>query len=136
ELRRAAIEAIPYLPGHDADTFNTLGALVKSGVERVAAIASLQRIPKKAWPTNEAEPLIESLVTHLRSVPVDQRTEPDAVNAFQLAADLATLLPPETARAMARRLRALGPSVFVVRTIPEQMLYDKTLIVVEAGKPV
>src|SRR5439155_20259326 len=27
-------------------------------------------------------------------------------------------------------------SVFVVRTIPEQMLYDKTLMVVEAGKPV
>src|SRR5439155_12544305 len=136
ELRRAAIAAISSLPGHDAETFNTLGALVKSGAERVAAVASLQRIPKKAWPTNEVEPLIENLATYLQSLPVDQRTEPDAVNAFQLAADLATLLPLDKARAMGRRLRALGPSVFVVRTIPEQMLYDKTLIVVEAGKPV
>src|SRR5439155_6713667 len=58
------------------------------------------------------------------------------VNALQFATDLTVLLPPETGRAAAKLLRGLGTSVFLVRTIPEQMLYDKTLIVVEAGKPV
>jgi len=136
ELRRAAITAITSLPGHDAETFSTLATLLKSGTERAAAVASLQRIPRAAWQKDSAAALIESLVTYLQRVPVENRTEPDAVMAFQFASDLATLLPAEQAGSFGKTLRALGVSVFVVRTIPEQMLYDKTLIVVEAGKPV
>jgi putative heme-binding domain-containing protein len=136
EVRRAAITAIAAVPGHDPETFNTLATLVKSGTERAAAIASLQRIPRKAWPKDQAEPLLESLIGYLKSVPVDQRTEPDAIAAFQLATDLSALLPPEKAQAASKTLRAIGVSVFVVRTINEQMLFDKQLIVVEAGKPV
>ncbi len=136
EARRAAITAIVALPGHDTETFNALAALVKSGTERAAAVAGLQRIPRKSWPNEQAGPLIEGLVTYLQSVPVDQRTEPEVVSAFQLATDLTTLLPPDKAGAAGKTLRALGVSVFVIRTIPEQMLYDKALIVVEAGKPV
>jgi len=136
EVRRAAITAIAAVPGHEAETFNTLGALVKSGTERDVAVASLQKFSRKFWPPDQAGPLIESLVTFLQSVPVDKRTEPDVVGAFQFATDLATLLPPEKAATVARTLRAIGVSVFVLRAIPEQMLYDKSLIVVEAGKPV
>lgn len=135
EVRRAAITAIAALPGHDVPTFNTLAALAKSGTERAAAIASLQRIPRKSWPAEPAEALLESLLAYLQSVPADQRTEADVTSAFQFATDLTALLPSERAAAFGKRLRALGVSVFVVRAIPEQMLYDKTLIVVEAGKP-
>ena len=136
EVRRAAITAIAAVPGHDLETFNTLAAFVKSGTEREAAVASLQRIPRKSWPPEQASSLIESLITYLQGVPVDKRTDPDVISAIQFATDLATLLPPEQAGAVGKTLRAIGVSVFVVRTIPEQMLYDKTLIVVEAGKPV
>ncbi len=136
EVRRAAITAIAALPGHEAETFNTLAALVKSGTERNAAVASLQRIPRKIWPKEQAEALVASLVEFLQKVPVEQRTEPEVIAAFQFASDLAALLPPEAARVAGKTLRSIGVSVFVVRTIIEQMLYDKTLIVVEAGKPV
>jgi putative heme-binding domain-containing protein len=136
EVRRAAITAIAAIPGHETETFTTLATLVKSGTERAAAVASLQRIPRKSLPKEQAESLVESLVAYLQSVPVDKRTEPDALNAFQFASDLSTLLPPEKSKTIGKTLRALGVSVFVVRTVPEQMLYDKTLIVVEAGKPV
>ena len=136
EVRRAAITAIAAVPGHDTETFNTLAMLVKSGTERAAVVGSLQRIPRSAWSKDQAEALIESLVAWLQSVPVDKRTEPDVVGAFQFATDLATRLPPEKAGAVGKTLRAIGVSVFVLRTIPEQMLYDKALIVVEAGKPV
>lgn len=135
EVRRAAIVAMVTIPGHDTETFNTLSALVKSGTERATAVASLQRIPRKSWPKEPAVPLIESLVAYLQQVPVDQRTEPEALGAFQFATDLATLLPQEQASALGKTLRSLGVSVFVIRAVPEQMLYDKTLIVVEAGKP-
>jgi putative heme-binding domain-containing protein len=136
EVRRAAITAVAAVPGHDAETFNTLAALAKSGTEREAAVASLQRIPRKSWPPDQAAPLIESLVAYLQSVPVEKRTEPEVISAFQFATDLAALLSPDQASAVGKTLRAIGVSVFVVRTIPEQMLYDKTLIVVEVGKPV
>lgn len=136
DVRRAAITAIAAVPGHDAETFNTLAALVKSGTERAAAVASLQRIPRKAWPQEQAESLSASLVAYLQSVPVDKRTESEVISAFQFATELAAFLPPDKAGAVGKTLRAIGVSVFVVRTIPEQMLYDKTLIVVEAGQPV
>ena len=136
EVRRAAITAITAVPGHDSETFNTLAALVKSGTERDAAVASLQRLPRKSWPRVQAESMIESLVAYLQTVPVDKRTEPEVISAFQFATDLTSLLPPEKAATFSKALRAIGVSVFVIRTIPEQMLYDKTLIVIEAGKPV
>ena len=136
EVRRAAITGIAAVPGHDTETFNTLAGLVKSGTELAAAVASLQQIPRKSWTKEQAEPLIESLVAYLKNVPVDQRTGPDAVNAFQFATDLTSLLPPEKAHTAGKTLRSLGASVFVIHTIPEQMLYDKTLIVVEPRRPV
>jgi putative heme-binding domain-containing protein len=136
EVRAAAITAIAAIPGHDSETFTTLAALLESGTERPAAVASLQRIPRKAWPKEQAEPLVENLAAYLKNVPVDRRSDPEALSAFQFATDLATLVPPEKVQAASKMLRALGVSVFVVRTLYEQMLYDKTLIVVEAGKPV
>src|SRR6266540_6095940 len=125
EVRRAAITAIAAVPGHDAETFGTLAGLVKSGTERAAAVAGLQQLPRKSWPNEQAGLLIESLVAWLKTVPVDRRTEPDAVNAFQFATDLTTLLSAEQARAAGKTLRLLGASVFVIHTLPEQMLYDK-----------
>jgi putative heme-binding domain-containing protein len=136
EVRRAAMTALAALPGNDAKTFNTLAGLVQSGTERATAIESLQRIPRKSWPAAPAESLVENLLAYLKSVPADQRTEPEVISAFQFATDLTTLLPPEKAAAYGKLLRSLGVSVVVLRTIPEQMLYDKTLIVIEAGKPV
>ena len=136
EVRRAAITALAAISGHDLETFNTLAALVKAGTERATAIAGLERIPRANWPKELAEPLSESLVQYLQSVPLEQRTDPDMVSAFQFATDLAALLSPDKAAALGKTLRALGVSVFVVRTVPEQMLFDKTLIVVQAGKPV
>lgn len=136
DIRRASITAIVAVPGHDAETFNTLAALAKAGTERAAVVESLQKIPRKSWPTAQAEPLLASLMSYLKDLPADQRTAPEAVNAFQLASDLATLLPSDKVREAAKALRAVGVSVFTIRTLHEQMRYDKSLIVVEAGKPV
>jgi putative heme-binding domain-containing protein len=136
EVRRAAITALAAVPGHDADIFNTLATMLKAGTERATVVASLQRIPKKSWPKDQAEPLVTSLIAWLKTVPVDKLTEPDAVGAYQFATDLVSLLPTDKALALGKTLRGVGVSVFTIRTIHEQMLYDKTLIVVEAGKSV
>jgi putative heme-binding domain-containing protein len=136
EVRRAAMAAIVAVPGHDEQTFKALAALAIAGTERAAAVESLQKIPRKSWPKDQAEPLLASMMAYLKDVPADQRTAPESVSAFQLASDLVAMLPAEQAKAAGRALRAVGVSVFVIRTVHEQMLYDKTLLVVEAGRPV
>jgi putative heme-binding domain-containing protein len=136
EVRRAAITAIVAVPGHDAETFNALAALAKAGTQRATAVQSLRKIPRKSWPPDQAEPLLASLLSYLKEVPADQRTGPEAVSAHQLASDLVTLLPSDKAKDASKALRAAGVSVFTIRTLREQMLYDTSLLVVEAGKPV
>lgn len=136
EVRRAAIAALPAIPGHDTETFNSLAALFLAGTERETVVASLPRIPRPTWPKDQAEPLLAGLVTYLQSFPVEKRTEPAATLAFQFASDLAALLPAEQAAAAHKTLRALGVSVLVVRTVREQMRYDQQVLAVEAGQPV
>jgi len=136
ELRRAAIRAIVAVPGHDAETFKTLAALVRAGTERPAAIAAMQRIPSKTWPKEAIEPLVNSLLEILPSTPTSERTGPDFSNALQFATDLASFLPDEKSRNLTKTLRGLGPTIIVLRAVYEQLRYDKQLIVVETGKPV
>lgn len=135
-VRRAAISAIVAVPGHDGETFKVLAALAIADTERAAAVDGLLKIPRKAWPKEPVEPLLASLMTYLKQVPADQRTGAEAISAFQLASDLVAVLPAVQAKTAGKALREVGVSVFVLRTLHEQMLYDKTLLVVEAGKPV
>lgn len=136
ELRQAAITSITAIPGHESATFKTLAGLVQSGTEKPVALARLQRIPKNAWPGENVKPLLEVVLSDLEKAPAEQRSEPEFVGAVQFAKDLASFLPSEQAVAVNKTLRGLGSSVFLLRTLPERMLYDQTLLVVEAGKAV
>jgi len=136
EIQRAAITAYSSMPGKETEIFQTLSGLFLAGTEPNLAVAGLQRLPRKTWPKEQSGALFEGLLKHLQNVPASQRTEAEFVQAFQFATELATLLPPEKARSGGKILRSLGVAVFTIRALSEQMLYDKTLIVVEAGKPV
>lgn len=136
ELQRAAMAAAVSVPGHETETFKTLAALVEAGTERSAAIAGLQALPQRTWPKEAALPLVNSLLDYLQSVPTTERTGADFANALQFANDLTSLLPGEQAQAIAKRLRGLGPAIIVLQAVYEQLRYDKTIIAVEAGKPV
>ncbi|MBI4663376.1 MAG: c-type cytochrome [Verrucomicrobia bacterium] len=134
-LRRAAMAAAAAMPGYEMQAFRKLSALAQTGVELPAAIAALQRIAKKLWPGDTIEPLAESLIRLLEKVPAENRTQPDVINAIQFATDLTSLLPMEKSQVLTKLLAGLGVRVFVIRTLHEQMLYDKQRIVTEAGKP-
>lgn len=136
DVQRAAIAAVSSVPGFESEVFKKLAALAQAGTEPAAVLASLQRVPKKAWPKVQAEALLESAIKYLQSVPAPERTETGFINAMQFATDLASLLPAEKAKAVHKVLGGLGVKIIVLRTVYEQMLYDKRLIVVEAGKPV
>lgn len=134
----AAIEAISYLPGHEADDFKTLAGLVESGQGDVrnAAARSIRRILSDKWPKDVTGPLAQSVVKILSSMPGDQRTTPEAAQLVQLGTDLAATLPADQASPVRKALRELGVQVVVVQTMREQVLFDLRYFAVQAGKPV
>jgi putative heme-binding domain-containing protein len=135
-IRRAAMNALTYVRGQEVPTFKALAKFVRDGVDQHAAIVALQKVPQAYWPAEEVRPLLESVIAHVRRIPVEKRTEPAALDALQLGDALAAHLPADQARALRKELSGLGVRVIRVGTVLEQMRYDVDRIVVQAGKPV
>ena len=69
-------------------------------------------------------------------MPPRLRTGEAAMNSIALAKNLAKRLPPEITRAVEQRLQNLDVRVIAIGTVRTRMIYDKEVIVVQAGKPV
>ena len=135
-IRRAAMQALPYVRGHEAHTFSRLAQFVTGDLDRIAAMRAILRIPLRDWPVEEVQPLLEEVLAYARGIPADQRNLPAATDALQLADSLTRLLPSETARPIRRELRTLGVRKLRLGTVPHRMAYDEDRLVVEAGKAV
>jgi putative heme-binding domain-containing protein len=135
-IRHAAMNALTSVRGQEEAAFKALARFVQSDADRHAAVGALLRIPPAQWPRDEARPLLDALLASIRKVPVAERTGPAALDALQLADGLATLLPREQARKVRRELGELGVRLIRLATVPDQMLFDKERLVVQAGKPV
>ena len=131
-----AIRALTAIPGHEAEKFADLVALVKADRHRPAAIAVLQTIPEKARAVREVPELVDNLLGYLSSMPAALRTSEPAQKAIALAKSLAATLPADRAQAVADRLENLDVRVIAIGTVVERMIYDKELIAVQAGAPV
>ena len=134
-VRRAAMNALTYVRGRESETFKTLAKFVRDDVDRHSAILAIGRIPKAQWPTDEAKPLLDSILGYLRKLPPQDRASAPAVDAIGLGDALTALLPADQARPLRKELRNLGVRIIRVGTVLEQMRYDVERIVVEAGKP-
>ncbi|MFO0908062.1 MAG: PVC-type heme-binding CxxCH protein [Isosphaeraceae bacterium] len=135
-IRRAAMTALPAIAGKEAEVFGAVAKFVKSGTDRQTAIAALQKIPTKYWPKDQAQPLLDSLIAYVKSVPVADRTTPGVVDALQFGESLASLLPRDDSLKVRRIMGELGVRVLKLSTVTDQMLFDKDRMAVRAGKPV
>jgi azurin len=70
-----------------------------------------------------------------RRTKAEDRTAQDYLESAQAASELAGALPGEQSAAIRKALRELSVSVFMLKTVPEQMRYNTARLVVEAGKP-
>lgn len=134
----AAIEAISSIPGHEAEEFGLLSAIIQkeTGEKQNAAVRSIERIPASKWPKEEAGPLARAMVKLVETTPAAQRTGPATLQAVQLGNDLAAVLPAEQGAPIRKSLRELAVRVVVLHTLTEQMMFDLHYFTVQAGKPV
>ena len=90
-------------------------------------------LPHAVWNKDAAAKAAPALIAWARKVPDGDRTSPDYVQTIQVADDLAAMLPADSAKQIRAELKDLRPAVFVVRTVREQMRFDTTRLVVQAG---
>ncbi|RBP40559.1 putative membrane-bound dehydrogenase-like protein [Roseimicrobium gellanilyticum] len=135
-VRKAAIAALP-LTGAEfgLQNFGILAKVLLKGEYRDQVAQAAMQIPRTAWDKSLAPSLVESILSYAKTVPANQRTEMGYVEVSRFGTELCALLPAETGPALRKSLRELGVSVFVIRTVREQMRYDTPEITVEAGKP-
>ncbi len=135
-LRAAALKALPLMgPENAKGNFVTLAAHIQRGLERSAATRAITQLPHDAWDRAQAAPVAESILGWAKTVPADKRTSQEFIETVQFGSEMAALLPAAEATRIRKELRNLGVSVFVVKTVREQMRYDISQIVVEAGTP-
>ena len=134
-VRRAAIRALTSLGKDPQGVFTALAGLIKKNDQPVAAAQGIMQLPRTAWAKDQAGPAVAALVAWAGGVPASGRTAQDYIETVQVANELSALLPAAEAAAARKALRELSVSVYVIKTIREQMRYDTPRIVVEAGKP-
>ena len=84
---------------------------------------------------SQSGPAAEAILAWAKTVPASQRTKQEFVETTQVGNELATLLPNADSSRIRKELLGLGVRVLVIKTVREQMRYDTTRLVVEAGKP-
>ncbi len=135
-LHDTAIRALASIPGQESRKFSALSSLVASGQSRPSAIDALSKIDAANWPTKDIPSLVDNLVGYLSEMPARYRTGATATTAIALAKSLSSKLPAAEAKAVENRLGNLDVRVIAIGTVPTRMIYDKEMIVVQAGKPV
>ncbi|MFO0868289.1 MAG: PA14 domain-containing protein [Pirellulales bacterium] len=135
-LHDVAIRSLSAIPGHEAARFRDLAALIRADRHRTSAIAALRTIPAEFWSEKELPGLADNVLGYLSSIPAHLRTAGPALEAVALAKALAARLPADQARVIAERLENLDVRIIAIGTVVERMIYDKEMIVVQAGKPV
>lgn len=135
-LREVAIRALVSIPGRDAEKFAVLNRVIASGEFQPAAISALRQVPADGWDVTKIKPLVNNIIGYLSTLPLNQRTSAAASNAMDMARKLGLKLSESDRAAIENRLKNLDVRVIAIGTVPHRMIYDKEIIVVEAGKPV
>lgn len=135
-LRGSAIGSLPVTgAAHAKENFTILAGAILGGKNVPAAAAAILALPHDAWDTAKAEPLVSAILSYAKAVKEGDRTKQEFVETVKAGTELAGLVSDGRAATLRKELRGLGVSVFVVKTVREQMKFDTTRLVVEAGKP-
>ena len=131
-----AIRSLAAIPGHGPEKFQDLVALVKADRNRPTAISLLGTVSEQDWSIKELPGLVDNIIGYLSTVPTQLRNASSAIEAVALARSFARKLTADQSKSIESRLMNLDVRVIALGTVIERMIYDKEMIVVQAGKPV
>src|SRR5258705_11872594 len=115
--------------------FDILASYLRDGRDLSSAARAVMELPRTSWNKKQAPAVSKAIVAWAQAVPVSKRTAQEYIETVQVGMEMATLLPPGESVVVRKSLLDLGVRVFAIKTIREQMRYDTTRLVVEAGKP-
>jgi len=136
DLRRQALAALSAVAGPPATVSATLTGLIRKQELVPAATRAMRLLPRESWPKSaDVAESVVAIISWAERISASARTSQEFIETLQLAQDLAGQLPADQAARAIKAIRSLGVSTHVVRAVREELRFDVTRIVVEAGKP-
>ena len=135
-VRSAALRALPLMGTDNAGkNFEILAGQLRTGRDLSSAARAVLELPRTSWNKEQAPAVSEAILAWAKTIPASKRTEQEYVETVQVGMEMAALLPSSDSARIRKELLDLGVRVFAIKTVREQMRYDTTRIVVQAGKP-
>lgn len=134
-IHRAAITALPKLGKTPQEVFTVLSERIKQQDQVPIAALAMSELPTQAWSKNQAAIAAKGIIDWASTIPADNRNSGDYTATIATANRLIELLPANQAAVAKKALADLDVKTFTIKTVREQMRYDTSRIVVEAGKP-
>lgn len=133
-MQRDAIRSAVSTRREPAAVFTAIGTMISRGYQVPTAAQGLRALPRANWPADSAAAAARDLVAWAGKAHSSERTGRDYIETVQIAALLVDTLPAAEAEPLRATLAGLRVASFVVRTVNEEMRYDTTRLVVQAGK--
>ncbi len=132
-LLNAALKALPLMgEGNWAANFAVLAKFLHEGRERNLVGDAIMQLPRTAWDKAKAAELAQDVLAFHKTIDPKERNKQEFIELNQLGLEMAGLAGNA---ALAKELRGQSVSIYVVKTVREQLKYDTPRLVVEAGKP-
>ncbi|MDB4703781.1 GDSL-type esterase/lipase family protein [Akkermansiaceae bacterium] len=134
-LEYALDQTMKYLDKSVEDQSATLTALfdqIDRGENRAEATAAVRAADRAAWPTDRIAPLANKVIAYLNSASNASHESREFLESFAFGRDLAGMLPGSIGADMNKTLDDFGATTFLIKTIPGQLRYDHTRILVSA----
>lgn len=128
----AILQTLPLMgPVNANKNFAILAESVITGKARSVASSAILQLPRTAWDKDKAPAIAQQVLAYAKTVDPKERSQQQFIEVHQLGLEMATLAGQSD---LAKELRRLGVSIFVVKAVHEQLRFDTSRIVVEKGK--
>jgi azurin/glucose/arabinose dehydrogenase len=134
-IRVAAIQCLASLQQDPKSLFRILADLLAKGELVPVVSKAVGSIPSEAWDAANAGPAVKGVLTWASELPARERAGSPFLDVVQVGESLARLLPQAEAEVAIRTFKDLTTPLLIVATVPGEMRYDQSLLVVKAGKP-
>ncbi len=132
----AAVLALQNIPGMKNEVFDYLAQLIAKDVYREAAVSTLRSMGTDSWPTASTPALAQTIAKFVPTTDVKDRDKSTFLNSIALGLALADTLPTAQAEKVRAAITGLELEEIHIKTLAEQMKYDKKEFTVTAGKGV